>query len=312
MAVPGGAAAGASGPGQGRPARKRALLIGINYIGQKGQLRGCINDAQNMKRLLLSRGFPESEIRLLSDDQQGYYSPTRANMLLAMDWLVADARPGDVLCFHYSGHGGQERDATFKEEDGMNETILPVDHGTAGQIIDDILHDKMCRPLPAGVTFLAVFDSCHSGTVLDLPYVYKDPLDKNAHKGEHAVAERHAFMVPFVGLVGNALVHAGAELFHQGRKHVARHNLEKDNNTRADVFQISGSRDSQTSADATINGMATGAMSYALIKTLNSRPISTYTELIRCMRQELRGQYSQVPQLSYGKHYKQADIPFFL
>lgn len=28
----------------------------------------------------------------------------------------------------------------------------------------------MVRPLPAGVKLTAIFDSCHSGTVLNLPY----------------------------------------------------------------------------------------------------------------------------------------------
>jgi hypothetical protein len=36
--------------------------------------------------------------------------------------------------------------------------------------------------------------------------------------------------------------------------------------TVADVIQFSGCKDEQTSADAFINGEASGAMSYALIK----------------------------------------------
>jgi len=32
--------------------RRKALLIGINYFGQKGQLRGCINDVKNMSTYL--------------------------------------------------------------------------------------------------------------------------------------------------------------------------------------------------------------------------------------------------------------------
>ena len=30
--------------------KKAALVIGINYVGQKGQLGGCINDAHNIKK----------------------------------------------------------------------------------------------------------------------------------------------------------------------------------------------------------------------------------------------------------------------
>ena len=31
---------------------KKALLIGINYFGQSGELRGCINDVNNIKNLI--------------------------------------------------------------------------------------------------------------------------------------------------------------------------------------------------------------------------------------------------------------------
>ncbi|KAF4681855.1 Ca(2+)-dependent cysteine protease, partial [Perkinsus olseni] len=35
--------------------------------------------------------------------------------------------PGDIFFFHYSGHGAQQEDPLHLEEDGMNETIIPVD-----------------------------------------------------------------------------------------------------------------------------------------------------------------------------------------
>lgn len=34
------------------------------------------------------------------------------------------------------------------------------------------MHRIMVQPLPAGVRLTAIFDSCHSGTALDLPYIY--------------------------------------------------------------------------------------------------------------------------------------------
>ena len=77
-----------------------------------------------------------------------------------------------VQFFHYSGHGGQQEDETGMEEDGLDETILPVDFQTSGQITDDTIHDILVRPLPAGVRMTAIFDSCHSQTAMDLPYVY--------------------------------------------------------------------------------------------------------------------------------------------
>ena len=40
---------------------KKALLIGINYFGQAGELGACINDVNNMKSLITSRGFTEDQ-----------------------------------------------------------------------------------------------------------------------------------------------------------------------------------------------------------------------------------------------------------
>jgi hypothetical protein len=97
--------------------------------------------------------------------------PTRYN--LAMVWLVQGCTAGDSLVFHYSGHGSQQRDYTGEELDGMNETLCPVDFETAGMIDDNEINQTIVRPLPPGVRLHAIIDACHSGTVLDLPWLVK-------------------------------------------------------------------------------------------------------------------------------------------
>src|SRR6185437_3196021 len=87
-------------------------------------------------------------------------------------WLVKDARPNDSLFFHYSGHGGQTPDLDGDEEDGYDEVIYPVDFRTNGHIVDDEMHRIMVKTLAPGVRLTAIFDSCHSGSALDLPYIY--------------------------------------------------------------------------------------------------------------------------------------------
>lgn len=84
---------------------RKALLIGINYFGQRGQLRGCINDVRNMSGYLVTHfGYKREDMVILTDDQQNPISqPTKQNILRAMHWLVKDAQPNDSLFFHYSG-----------------------------------------------------------------------------------------------------------------------------------------------------------------------------------------------------------------
>jgi len=164
------------GPVQGVPhtGNTRALLIGINYYRTQAELRGCINDVAKMRTFLSQRGFSTDPSRMviLTDDQHDpQFRPTRANILNALQWLAAGAAPGDALFFHFSGHGAQQEDHTGTEDDGMDETICPVDFDRAGMITDDTIFSLIVAPLPSGCRLTAVMDCCHSGTGLDLPLI---------------------------------------------------------------------------------------------------------------------------------------------
>lgn len=100
--------------------RKKALLVGINYFGQRGQLRGCINDVRNMSAYLVEHfGYKREDMVILTDDQQNPMSqPTKQNILRAMHWLVKDAKPNDSLFFHYSGTRGPRNGAPFLLQTG--------------------------------------------------------------------------------------------------------------------------------------------------------------------------------------------------
>jgi hypothetical protein len=109
--------------------RKRALLVGINYPGTKAELKGCHNDVDRMHRCLVDRfGFDEDDIRVLSDKGRSGPQPTGANIRRAFARLVGDARPGDFLFFHYSGHGTRLPAETGQNDDtGYDECIVPSD-----------------------------------------------------------------------------------------------------------------------------------------------------------------------------------------
>lgn len=159
--------------GDGEGAVKRALLIGINYVGQNGELSGCHNDVLNIKEYIMDiHGFQEENITVLMDDDE-HEPPTRDNIAAAYDKLVEESQEGDAVFCHYSGHGGKIVDDDWgEEEDGYDETLIPVDYMEAGQIRDDYLYDHLVKPMAAGVTMTCLMDCCHSGTVLDLPYKF--------------------------------------------------------------------------------------------------------------------------------------------
>jgi metacaspase-1 len=92
--------------------RTKALLIGINYFGTKEELKGCINDAQNVQKFLVEdRGFSSDPRDMLvltdAEENQGTeFWPSMENMLNAIKWLVNDNESGDSVWLSYSGHGG--------------------------------------------------------------------------------------------------------------------------------------------------------------------------------------------------------------
>ncbi|KAK2749223.1 Ca(2+)-dependent cysteine protease [Myotisia sp. PD_48] len=282
--------------------KRKALLIGINYFGQRGQLRGCINDVKNMSSYLNQHfGYGREDMVILTDDQKNAMSqPTKQNILRAMHWLVKDARANDSLFFHYSGHGGQTADLDGDEDDGYDEVIYPVDFKTAGHIVDDEMHRIMVQTLVPGVRLTAIFDSCHSGSALDLPFIYstqgclKEPnLAKEAGMGL-----LNALTAYTRGDVGGMVTNTFGVLKRAVKGDAGFKKSRQTRTSPADVIMWSGSKDVQTSADATIGGEATGAMSWAFITALKKNPQQSYVQLLNSIRDELSSKYSQKPQLS--------------
>jgi len=151
-------------------------------------------------------------------------------------------------CF-LPGHGGQTADLDGDEDDGYDEVIYPVDFRTAGHIVDDEMHRILVSSLQPGVRLTAIFDSCHSGSALDLPYLYstqgvlKEPnLAKEAGQGLLGIVSSYAR-----GDIGS-MIGSATSLF---KKAVNGDGVYKKNlrtkTSPADVIMWSGSKDAQTS-----------------------------------------------------------------
>lgn len=150
--------------------QKYALLIGINYIGTKNELNGCINDIMNVKTLLMNKfNYPEDNFEIITDNTP--IKPTRNNILTAIRNRLSKLKEGDTWYIHYSGHGTYDHNyGPDFESDGNDEFICPLD----ANISDDELNDLLVKRLPKGVKLRCVFDCCHSGTVMDLPLKLND------------------------------------------------------------------------------------------------------------------------------------------
>jgi len=262
--------------------RRRAVLAGLNYRGTSAELRGCINDMTNQKSVLQEHyGFSEKDILMLHEDQPKDKWPYKARIMEGIRWLYEGAGPGDLLFFHYSGHGSQ-----FQTADGvMADCLCPLDcleRPWPGSIIlDTEIHQALYDPLAAGVKVVAIFDCCHSGTVANLP------VKRDLHvSGEHAPKARYLKAPAMVGVKETQAlagirrgVLAGQRQDHQ-------------------LWVFSGCQDNQTSADAYVDGQFQGAFTWAMIKALRGDVWNqTYIDLLDQIRANLKG-YTQVPALT--------------
>ena len=260
---------------------KRALLIGINYVGTQNELRGCINDINNIAAYLQSaRGYPSASCIVLSD--VATRKPTRANILAAFKELLQGARAGDELWFHYSGHGTLVRDFNGDEASGADSCICPLDYNQAGFITDDVIRSEMAAQVPAGARMFMVLDMCHSGTGCDLRYKFDD---------SSYLLNAAAPMPSTYDPAAWVLRQTSYEF-----KNYAR--------TAGEVFCISGCQDSQTSADAYLGGQAAGALTHSLLASLNANPAATYKwkHLLKdvCCRERV-GQFTQRTSITSGQ-----------
>lgn len=152
---------------------RRALLVGVNEypnLPSRYRLHGCVNDVEAMAYILETvAGFARDDITLLRDQEA-----TRDRILDELGRLSDQAVPGDVVVFHFSGHGSQMTDREGDEADGLDETIVPSDSGRRPypnrDITDDELYDWLRELTEKTDNVVVVADCCHSGTISRDPF----------------------------------------------------------------------------------------------------------------------------------------------
>jgi len=272
---------------------RKALLIGINDYAPVGpggpDLRGCVNDVRDMAHTLNALGIVlpgPGSMKILTDVRA-----TRANIFAGLKWLITGAKKGDVLIFHYSGHGSQVPDLSGDELEAppkKDETICPHDYATAGMIKDDDLRTAFAGIAP-GVNLDVILDSCHSGTGTrematlsavpqeeQITYRYVEPpIDYGYFLDANPTIPMKGILKPAPGEKEIVVV--------PGLKHVL----------------WAGCRDYQTSAEAPVDGVYRGVFTYCLCKALRRAGVGiTRARLDALVSADIKRMgYAQVPQL---------------
>lgn len=267
---------------------KKALLIGINRYRIPGaDLRGCVNDVRNIQTVLTRHyGFVKSDIKILTD-----YEATKKAMQAAIRTLITDAKKGDVLLLHYSGHGSNVPDKDGDEADKRDEILCPTDLDWKDPLTDDWLR-KSFDKLKPGVSLTVIMDCCHSGSNTraiqppDAPRIARylpNPWDIMAEESGRKLRG-----------------HVAGELRTSSRAQRRRTDV-----VDADICEVllTGCRDTQTSADAYIGGSYNGALTYHLAAALNNAQGEiTCRELhSQTLSRLKKANFEQVPQLECRK-----------
>jgi metacaspase-1 len=162
---------------------RRALLVGISKYSrgrtaaEDWQDLRTGRDIMMLRRVLVEKfDFKKEDIHELTDEKATLEAITqefRAH-------LISPARPGDIIFFHFSGHGQQVKDIHGDELDGLDECFVPYDYRIQGvkdmtnnpRLIDDdlgaLIADLMGKMKGSDGKMkgdiVVSIDSCHSGT----------------------------------------------------------------------------------------------------------------------------------------------------
>lgn len=255
---------------------KKALLVGINdYPGTFCDLMGCVNDVQYMQDLLTSLfGFRKEDICILTDKDA-----TALNILKALEMLVYDAKPGDQLIFHYSGHGSQMPDTSGDEKDRVDEILCPYDLDWCENVVRDDDLNRIFGSVPAGVHVEVFLDSCHSGTGL------------RAIDGAY---RKQRFLPTPVEIMSSCTAVKSVKPIKPAKVQIL----------------WAACRSNQYAADAHINGKYGGAFTTFLCDLVrSSKGTIPRKNLLTALRKALKeDRFAQVPQLETGTKLKKACI----
>ena len=263
---------------------KRAFLVGINRYQIAGaDLRGCVNDVKDLSAALVEfHGFKKSDITVVTD-----LAATKKAMQAGIKALIRDSKKGDVALVHYSGHGSHVPDDNGDESDGRDEILCPADLDWDDPLRDDWLRTTL-DAVKAGVNLTVIMDCCHSGTNT------REVLPPDAPVKQRYLPSPSTLKAVESGRSEPRKI--SSELRASSRASRKARDIVK---AELPEVLITGCRDTQTSADAFINGKFNGALTFALVEAIRKgRGRLTYRQLHDRAAATLKTRkFEQVPQL---------------
>ena len=242
--------------------RKRAFMVGISHYDtaltgyQWNNING-VEDINLLSPILKKQGFI---VTTLLDEQA-----TFENINHQISEFTSKTKKGDIVYLHFSTHGQPVEDLNGDEEDGWDESIVPIDaykiynkgkYKGDKHLIDDKLNiyiNKLRDKIgPKGFLYV-IIDACHAGTS-------SRANDENI-RGTH------------VGFTYNNKV------FRPSTNKKSHYRIDASAK-QANVIFIEACRPDQVNMEIKVEGKRYGALSYHLAIAIQKSSINTDPQLL--------------------------------
>lgn len=237
--------------------RKRAFMVGISHYDtaltgyQWNNING-VEDVNLLCSVLKKQGFSTTA---LLDEQASYNSIVRH-----IEQFTNSTKKGDIVYLHFSTHGQPVEDINGDEDDGWDESIVPIDaykiykkgiYEGKRHLIDDQLN-AMVKKLrqrigPYGFLYV-VIDACHAGTA--------------------SRANDDAVRGTYVGFTYSNKV------FKPSKNKKSHYRIEASSKL-SNVMFIEACRPDQVNTEIKVGGKRYGPLSYNIAQTLSSVILTT-------------------------------------
>ncbi len=237
--------------------RKRAFLVGISHYDtaltgyQWNNING-VEDVNLLGSVLKNQGFTATT---LLDEQA-----TFGNIVSRITQFVNKTKKGDIVYLHFSTHGQPVEDQNGDEEDGWDESIVPIDayklykkglYEGQKHLTDDLLNKyiKKLREKIGSTGFLyVVIDACHAGTSSRA----NDETVRGTHVG---FTYNNKVFKPSASKKSHYRIEASAKL--------------------SDVLFIEACRSDQVNTEIKVDGKRFGPLSYNIAQALFGFTLNT-------------------------------------
>ena len=237
--------------------RKRAFLVGISHYDtsltgyQWNNING-VEDVNLLNPILKNQGFITTT---LLDDQA-----TFDNIVSQIVKFTNKTKKGDIVYLHFSAHGQPVEDLNGDEEDGWDESIVPIDaykiykkgfYEGQKHLTDDLLNKyvkKLREKIGTSGFLYVVIDACHAGTA--------SRANDETIRGTH------------VGFTYNNKV------FKPSTNKKSHYQIETSAK-QSNVLFIEACRPDQVNTEIKVDGKRFGPLSYNIVQTLSSFTLST-------------------------------------